>query len=218
MRILLLGPPGAGKGTQAARLAASARIAHVATGDMFRQAVAAGSDLGARVRDVMERGALVPDDLTVAVVRQRLGAGDCGPGFVLDGFPRTLPQAEALDGLLAEIERPLDAAIALEVPDAVVLRRLAGRRVCPRCGATYHVDTDPPGEGGVCRRCGEVVAQRGDDQEETQRRRLEVYQRDTAPLLGYYAAQGRLVAVGGDGPVDVVAGAVLRAALGRQGR
>lgn len=208
MRILLVGPPGAGKGTQAQRLAESARVPHVATGDMFRQAIAADTVLGRQVRGYLERGALVPDAVTVALVRERLSAPDCAAGFVLDGFPRTLAQAEALDAMLGEIGRPLDLAVSLEVPDAVVLRRLSGRRYCPQCGATYHVDSDPPAEGGRCRRCGHAVQQREDDREETQRRRLEVYWRDTAPLLNYYRAQRRLVSVDGDRPVDVVGAAI----------
>jgi adenylate kinase len=214
VRVLLVGPPGAGKGTQAARLAAWAAVPHVATGDMFRQAVRDGSPLGQELRRYMERGALVPDELTVALVRERLLQPDCAGGFVLDGFPRTLPQAEALDRLLAELGRPLELALFLDVPEDVILRRLGGRRVCPACGATYHVDTDPPTPDGRCRRCGTAVVQREDDREETQRRRLAVYRRDTAPLLDYYGSQGKLRRVDGDRPVDEVTRALVAAVGG----
>lgn len=214
MEVVLLGPPGAGKGTQAERLAQRTGVPRVATGDMFREAVASASPLGQEVAGYMQRGELVPDQLTVAVMRQRLARGDCAAGFVLDGFPRTLAQAEALDALLGDVGRPLQAAVALEVPEPVLLRRLSGRRVCPVCGATYHVDTDPPGPGGRCRRCGGVVVQREDDREETQRRRLEVYRADTEPLLRYYAGQGKLLTVDGDRPVEQVEEAIRVALAG----
>jgi adenylate kinase len=218
VRVVLLGPPGAGKGTQAALLAGAAGVAHVATGDIFRRAVAEDSPLGRQVRGILERGDLVPDELTVSLIRGRLEQPDCAAGFVLDGFPRTLAQAAALDGLLAASGTALDAAIALEVTDEVVLRRLSGRRVCPACGATYHVDTDPPGPGGVCRACGAVVRQRDDDREETVQRRLQVYHRDTAPILGYYAERGLLLRVVGEGTVPEVAARVRAAAQGRHGQ
>lgn len=204
MRIVLLGLPGAGKGTQAAILAASGGVPHIGTGDMFRQAVAQGTELGQRVQDIMRRGALVPDDLTSAIVRQRLAAEDCGAGFVLDGFPRTVAQAEALDQMLGERGRRLDGAVLLVADVDTVVQRLSGRRVCPQCGATYHLQTDPPADGGLCRRCGQPVTQRADDTEKAQRQRIAVYDEATAPLIGFYQDQGKLWRCDGMGEVPTV--------------
>jgi adenylate kinase len=212
VRIVMLGLPGAGKGTQARRLAEANAVPHVATGDIFRQAMADGSPLGQQVQAVVSRGELVPDALTVAIIRERLARPDAGGGFVLDGFPRTRPQAESLDALL-DGGAALEHAVYLEVDVEAVVGRLAGRRVCPRCAATYHVETDPPGPGGTCLRCGATVEQRADDRPEAQRRRVQAYQRDTAPLLPYYAAQAKLVRVVGTGAPDAVA-ARITAALG----
>jgi adenylate kinase len=214
VRVVLLGLPGAGKGTQAALLAADTGVPHIATGNIFRAAMAAGTPLGQRVKAVVDSGALVPDELTVAVVRERLAQADCERGFVLDGFPRTVAQAEALDGLLAEGGRALDRAIYLDVPLERVVARLAGRRTCLACGATYHVEADPPAPDGTCRRCGGRVVQRADDREEAQRRRVEAYRRETEPLLPYYAGQGKLVRVDGEGTVEEVRQRVRTAALG----
>ena len=207
---MLLGLPGAGKGTQASRVAAAAGVPHIATGDMFRQAVASGSALGLRVKDFLDRGALVPEDVAIAVVGERLAAGDAA-GFVLDGFPRTRPQADALEGMLGALGRPLDAAVYLDVPEAVVVARLSGRRVCPSCGATYNVQSDPPADDGLCRRCGHAVVQRSDDGEETQRRRIAVYRQDTQPLIDFYRAHGRLITIPGDRDAASVAAAILEA-------
>lgn len=208
MRIVMLGLPGAGKGTQAKRLAAGGGVPHVATGDIFRQAMADGTPLGREVQAIVARGAYVPDSLTIEIVRERLAQADAGTGFVLDGFPRTAPQAEALDELLAAQGRALEHALLLEMDVEAVIRRLSGRRVCPQCGAIYHVETDPPGADGACRRCGATVVQRPDDQADVQRRRVEVYEKETSPLIPFYAAQGKLVAVSGSGNTDEVAGRI----------
>lgn len=211
---MLLGLPGAGKGTQAARLAEVLGVPHVATGDMFREAMAAGTPVGLQVKAVVEAGAYVPDGLTIALVEERLRQPDCAPGFVLDGFPRTVGQAEALDRLLGRAAARLDRVLLLDVPEAVVLARLTGRRTCPACGATYHMASAPPGPGGACLRCGATVVQRADDREDVQRRRLETYRTLTEPLVPFYAAAGRLVRVSGEGAVDAVAARLRAAAVG----
>ena len=212
LRIVLLGLPGAGKGTQAVALAARGGVPHVATGNIFRQAIADRSALGLQVQAIYDAGALVPDALTIALVRDRLARSDSAAGFVLDGFPRTVPQASALDEMLEAQGHPLEVAIHLHVPAALVLGRLVGRRWCPNCGAVYHVESDPPASGDACRRCGTAVVQRADDREEVQRRRLEAYRAETEPLLPYYAAAGKLVTVDGAGSVQDVA-ARLQAAV-----
>ncbi|MDI3269438.1 MAG: adenylate kinase [Bacillota bacterium] len=190
MQIILLGKPGAGKGTQAERLAQEAQVAHIATGDMFRAAVRDGTELGKLAQSYMERGALVPDDVTIGLMRERLAQEDAGKGFVLDGFPRNEPQAQALQGLLQELGRPIQAAVELEVPDEEILRRITGRRVCPQCGATYHVEFQPPKVPGICDRCGHELTQREDEKEETVRKRLEVYRQHATELARFYEARG----------------------------
>lgn len=208
----MLGLPGAGKGTQAKRLAAANGVPHIATGDIFRQAVADRTPLGLEVQAIMARGQYVPDTLTIDIVRERLAHADARAGFVLDGFPRTAAQAQALDAFLTAAGTPLDHAVLLEVDAETVIRRVSGRRICPSCGAIYHVDTDPPGPEGACRRCGATVTQRPDDSEAVQRRRVDVYQRETAPLIPFYQTAGRLLRVAGEGAPDAVA-ARLAAAL-----
>lgn len=212
VRVVLLGPPGAGKGTQAERLARATGALHVATGDMFRQAVREATPLGRLAKSFMDRGELVPDDVTVGLVRERLSQEDAAGGFILDGFPRTRPQAEALDRLLSELGRPLTAVLELAVPDDEVVRRLSGRRVCEACGRNYHVEFDPPARPGVCDACGGRLVQRDDDREETVRRRLEVYRRDTLPLRDFYAGRGLLRSVPGTGRPEDVTRALLSAA------
>lgn len=218
LRVLLVGPPGAGKGTQAALLASAAAVPHLSTGEMFRQAVAHGTPTGERVRALLDQGALVSDDVTVGVVREQLSSADCERGFVLDGFPRTIPQALALDEMLLDLGLVLDAAVALTVPREVLVARLTGRRVCPQCGGVYQLAGGSPGVEAACPRCGTVLVTRDDDRPEVQARRLEVYWRETAPLLEYYARDGRLVAVDGDQPVEKVASSLKAAIDGRMRR
>jgi adenylate kinase len=216
LRVVFLGPPGSGKGTQAARLAAAAGVPHIATGDIFRRHVQEGTPLGVTARRYMDRGENVPDDLTIAMVRERLAEPDASAGFVLDGFPRTLPQAEALDALLAELGQALGHAVYLRVDDEEVVGRLSGRRTCPSCGAVYHLKSQPPRRPDRCDACGAELRQRDDDREEVVRRRLAVYRAQTLPLLPYYAAQGKLREIDGHRPVEAVAAAV-RAAVGLDG-
>lgn len=207
--MLLLGPPGAGKGTQAARLAEKLKIPHISTGDMFRRAMAEGTPLGLVAKSYVERGQLVPDDVTIGLVRERLGAEDCAAGFLLDGFPRTVAQADALEKILRELGRPLDRAVNLVVPDEKLIERAVGRRVCPNCGATYHVVYNPPRQEGICDVCGHPLRQRDDDREETVRRRLEVYYLQTEPLIKYYERAGLLENVNGDQDMDSVLQSIL---------
>lgn len=203
--LIFLGPPGVGKGTQAGLLAQRRGIPHISTGDMFRRAIRERTPMGEKARPYVESGGYVPDDIVNGIVAERLAEPDCGPGFILDGFPRTIGQAQALDEILAGQGRRLDAAVYVDVPDAVILRRLTGRRQCTQCGAVYHVEFDPPSQEGVCDRCGSPLIQRDDDNDETVRRRLEVYHQQTAPLVEHYAARGLLVRIDGDAPVDEVA-------------
>ncbi len=211
MRVVFLGPPGAGKGTQGRALAREWGVPHVATGDMLREAVAAGTPLGRQARERMDRGALVPDDVMVGLVGERLGQPDAQRGFILDGFPRTLAQAEALERILKDVDRPLDRAVYFDVPEPELVRRLTGRRVCGSCQATYHLDSAPPRQPDVCDRCGGRLWQREDDSEATVRTRLRVYAEQTAPLLDYYRARGLLATVRGEGPIEEVRAAVRQA-------
>jgi adenylate kinase len=183
--LILLGPPGAGKGTQAERLQEDFPLAYVATGDMLRRAVKDGTDLGKKAKEYMDRGDLVPDDVIIGVILDRLAEPDTSDGFLLDGFPRTAKQAEALDEALKKVDRRLTAALLIDVPEDDLVRRLSGRRVCPN-GHTYHVEHNPPKKDGVCDVDGESLSQREDDREETVRKRLEVYRDQTSPLIDYY--------------------------------
>lgn len=204
MNIVFMGLPGAGKGTQAERIVATFGIPHISTGDMFRQAVREGTPLGLKAKEYMDKGLLVPDEVTVGIVRERLSQGDCAKGFLLDGFPRTVPQAEALDATLAEMGRRLDHVIYLDVRKETLLARLTGRRICRKCGATYHVDFNPPRQEGVCDKCGGKLYQRDDDKEETVATRLEVNLTQTEPLLAYYEEKGLLRRVNGEQEIDAV--------------
>jgi adenylate kinase len=210
-RVIFLGAPGAGKGTQARRLAAGSGVPQVATGDMLREAVAEGTPLGREAKRYMDQGALVPDEVVIGLVDERLSRPDAGPGSVLDGFPRTVAQAEALDALLRRRGQDLDRVVFFEVSREELLRRLTGRRICRRCGTAFHLVSAPPKTEGRCDQCGGELYQREDDAESTVARRLDVYQTQTAPLLDYYGKRGLLVRVAGEGPVDHVAAAIQRA-------
>jgi adenylate kinase len=184
--VILLGPPGAGKGTQAERIAAGYALPHISTGEMLRAALAQGTDMGLAAQKFMEAGALVPDEVVIGVVRDRLAQADAQKGFLLDGFPRTIEQAERLDVMLADSGRAVTHVILLDVPEDELVERLAGRRMCKGCGKGYHVVFDPPQNEGVCDVCGAELYQRSDDNEATVRNRLKVYRAQTEPLVGYY--------------------------------
>jgi adenylate kinase len=204
VRIVLVGPPGAGKGTQAQFLASHFSIPKISTGDIFRANVSAGTALGLEAKKFMDAGELVPDEVTVAMVRERLAEDDAQNGFLLDGFPRTVPQGRDLDAMLGALGEPLDVVLELVVDDDEVVRRLSGRRTCRSCNDVWHVDFDPPARPDVCDHCCGQLFQREDDRPETVRRRLEVYSVQTAPLIGYYAEAGLLVGIDSTGPVDDV--------------
>lgn len=214
MNLLIMGPPGGGKGTQCEVLTKELNITHISTGDMFRENVKAGTELGKKAKEYMEAGQLVPDELVVAMVKDRLSKPDCANGFLLDGFPRTIPQAEALDVALGEMGIKLDAVLNIAVPREKLLDRLTGRRVCRSCGATYHVIFNPPAEEGKCGKCGGELYQRSDDTEATVNQRLDVYEAQTAPLIDYYAKQGLLKETDGDQEISKVTKDVL-ASIGR---
>jgi adenylate kinase len=204
VRIVLVGPPGAGKGTQAEYIAAHLSVPKISTGDIFRGNVAQGTPLGVEAKRYMDAGQLVPDEVTINMVRERLAEPDAADGFLLDGFPRTLPQAAALDKLLADLGTQLDLVLELVVDDDEVIRRLSGRRQCRGCGKIWHVEFDATSREGVCDRCGGELYQRDDDKPEVIAERLKVYSRDTAPLVDYYGAQGKLVGIDATGPVEDV--------------
>ena len=204
MRLVLVGPPGAGKGTQAEFIAAHLSVPKISTGDIFRANVSQGPPLGVEAKRYMDAGKLVPDEVTINMVRDRLAEPDASEGFLLDGFPRTTPQAAALDKLLADLGTALDLVLELVVADDEVIRRLSGRRTCRGCGKIWHVEFDSPSREGVCDRCGAELFQRDDDKPETIAARLREYAEKTAPLVDYYGAQGKLVGIDATGPVEDV--------------
>jgi adenylate kinase len=204
LNLILLGPPGSGKGTQGERLQEDFRLPYYATGDILRAAVREGTDLGREAKEYMDRGDLVPDEVIVGVIAERVASPEATDGFILDGFPRTIPQAEALDAKMAELDREITAAILIEVSDDEVVRRLGGRRTCVKNGHVFHVDFDPPKNEGICDVCGARLEIRDDDKPEVIRHRLDQYQEKTEPLISYYEGRGLLKRVDGSLPPDDV--------------
>lgn len=201
MKIIMLGAPGAGKGTQAKMIADKYQIPHISTGDIFRANIKNGTELGKEAKKYMDQGLLVPDELTVKILLDRVAQPDCTNGYVLDGFPRTIPQAEVLDKALTELNDKIDYAINVDVPDENIVKRMSGRRACVACGATYHIEHIPPKKEGVCDKCGEPLILRDDDKPETVLNRLKVYHDQTQPLIDFYTEKGVLKSV--DGTVDM---------------
>lgn len=197
MKIIMLGAPGAGKGTQAKRIAAKYQIPHISTGDIFRANIKGGTELGMKAKTFMDKGMLVPDEITIGMLMDRIKEADCANGYVLDGFPRTTPQAESLTKALAAMGEAVDYAINVDVPDENIINRMSGRRACLGCGATYHVAFNPPKQEGICDTCGQNLVLRDDDKPETVKKRLDVYHDQTQPLIDYYKAAGVLAEVDG---------------------
>ena len=204
MKLIIMGPPGAGKGTQAALIKNTLNIPHISTGDMFREAIKNETPLGVEAKRYIDNGELVPDSVTIGLVRERLSNKDCQKGFLLDGFPRTIPQAKALDEILKDLNLNLDAVINIDVDDNVLVDRIVGRRVCPKCKAGYHITNLKPKVDGICDVCGEKLVQRKDDTEETVKNRLNVYANQTKPLLEYYDSYGIVKTIDGVGDIDVI--------------
>lgn len=210
LRVVLLGPPGSGKGTQAARVAGDLDMVHISTGDLLREAVKAGSDLGVKAEGYMKKGALVPDEVMLGLIEEELSALG-GRGWFLDGFPRTLRQAEDLSRVLGHIGQSIDRVILIDVAPEVIVNRLTSRRVCPNCNAVYNIESNPPADEGRCDECGSALVQRPDDEEATVRRRLDVYEEQTAPLIDYYGTHDDLVKVQGAGDIEEIKAEIVRA-------
>ncbi len=210
MKIIMLGAPGAGKGTQAKKIADKYGIPHISTGDIFRANIKNGTELGKKAKAYMDQGLLVPDDLTLELIMDRFREPDCADGYVLDGFPRTIPQAEALTRALEANGDSIDYAVNVEVPDENIISRMSGRRACLACGATYHIVHIPTKAEGICDRCGEKLVLRDDDKPETVQKRLDVYHSQTQPLIEYYTGQGKLAEVDGTAPMEDVFEAIVR--------
>ncbi|WP_102264867.1 adenylate kinase [Mesobacillus jeotgali] len=204
MNLVLMGLPGAGKGTQADKIVGKYNIPHISTGDMFRAAIKEGTELGLQAKSFMDKGELVPDEVTIGIVRERLSKADCENGFLLDGFPRTVAQAEALDTMLADLGKKIDFVINIDVDQSILMERLTGRRICKNCGATYHLVFNPPAKEGVCDRCGGELYQRADDNAETVQNRLDVNIQQTKPLLNFYEDKGYLRNINGQQDINVV--------------
>lgn len=215
MNIVLMGPPGAGKGTQAEVMARNLFVPHISTGDIFRANIKAGTELGLLANQYISKGDLVPDEVTMAMIKDRLAEEDCENGFILDGLPRTIGQADALEQILTEQGKKLDKVVNIDVPIDKLIERLSGRRVCRNCSQTYHLVNNPPIEAGRCDECGGELYQRADDLEETIKNRLDVYQAQSAPLIEYYQAKGLLLSVNGDQSINNVLAEVGRG-LGRK--
>jgi adenylate kinase len=211
MRLILLGAPGAGKGTQASVLSKKFNIPHISTGDIFRSNIKNGTELGKKAKEYMDKGALVPDELTIDIVKDRLQQPDCKNGFILDGFPRTTPQADYLEEALDSMGVSLDYVVDIHVSDDEIIKRMSGRRTCPACGKSYHVKFNPTKQEGTCDACGSAVIQREDDKEETVVNRLKTYHDQTEPLVEYYKAKGKLLIVEGQEKVDDTTKEVLKA-------
>lgn len=209
MRLIMLGAPGAGKGTQAARVAEKLQIPHISTGDIFRANLKNGTELGKKAKEYMDAGKLVPDELTCDLVADRLAQADCADGFILDGFPRTIPQAEALDKVLEKLGTTIDYAVNIDVPDEAIVSRMSGRRACVGCGATYHIVFNPPKKEDICDHCGAGLILRDDDRPETVQTRLRVYHEQTQPLIDFYGSKGNLVTVDGTQNMDDVFRSIL---------
>jgi adenylate kinase len=216
LRVVLLGAPGAGKGTQARKLSESFAVPHIATGDMFRLAVSSGTKMGMAAKSYMDRGELVPDDVTIGIVQERLSEPDAAAGFVMDGFPRTAQQATELDAMLAKMGRTLDAVVEIAVPREILVARLTQRRTCANCQTSYHLQSAPPKVEGVCDRCGGPLVHRDDDSEKTVVNRLRVYHRQTEPLISYYKGAGLLKSVDGTQSIDAVNAAIVAATARRE--
>ncbi len=210
MKIIMLGAPGAGKGTQAKLIAEKYQIPHISTGDIFRANIKEGTDLGMEAKEYMDKGQLVPDELTVRILLDRVSKDDCKRGYVLDGFPRTIPQAEVLDNEVAKLGDKIDFAIDVDVPDENIIRRMSGRRCCPKCGATYHIEHIPPKKEGVCDVCGSELIIRDDDKPETVKSRLDVYHKQTQPLIDHYSKLNILRTVDGTQDMQDVFDAIVK--------
>ena len=204
MKLVLLGPPGAGKGTQAAEIVKKYNVPHISTGDIFRKNISEGTELGKKAKEYMDKGLLVPDELVVAIVKDRLSESDCKEGFLLDGFPRTVDQADSLDTELKNLDYALDKVLNIYVDKNALIERAVGRRICKSCGATYHISFNKPKEEGKCDLCGGELFQRSDDTEETVAKRIGVYLEQTEPLIDYYNEKGILANINGDQDIDIV--------------
>ncbi|HHX17318.1 MAG TPA: adenylate kinase [Clostridium sp.] len=211
MRLIILGAPGAGKGTQAVNLAKIHDVPHISTGDIFRSNIKNGTDLGKKAKEYIDKGLLVPDDVTIGIVKDRLLQPDCQKGFILDGFPRTIEQAEKLDAILENMNVKLDKVLNIHVPGDEIVSRMSGRRVCSKCGASYHTEYKPTKEKDICDNCNANVIQREDDKEEIVRQRLETYHKQTEPLIEYYTKKGKLVTVKGREKIEDTTNEVIKA-------
>ncbi|MDQ2087602.1 adenylate kinase [Herbivorax sp. ANBcel31] len=211
MRLIILGAPGAGKGTQAVNLSKKYNVPHISTGDIFRSNIKNGTELGKKAKEYIDKGLLVPDDVTIGIVEDRLTQSDCKDGFILDGFPRTIEQAEKLDAILEGMKVKLDKVLNIHVPDSQIVKRMSGRRVCPKCGISYHTKYKPTTTEGVCDSCKSDVIQREDDKEETVKQRLETYHKQTEPLIEYYTKKGSLVTVTGQEKIEDTTNEVIKA-------